>query len=234
MEQHASNPVQTIRISLVKNNKYSNHMSIRIDDKLNWIDVELYIASDNKLVIFDAIKNYMIKIKLIMKALNFDDPAIYVKNMTEDIETFTIREYNFSGMAVSELRLPDIRTKAQTSPSAIDLKDPVSNQQVPRIPPPIKIIDDAHLFEKKQKKKKSVDVVINPEEITRDTKKVLEIMKKVGSDKWPKFLEETDSSKRTCIKYIKNNLNNKNTTVVEHIYNEIVSYLKLNPNFGKE
>lgn len=69
-----------------------------------------------------------------------------------------------------------------------------------------------------------------PALITGDTKKMLEIMKKSGRDKWPNFLDET--KRRSCLNYIKNNLNNKNTTVIEHIYKEISEFLEKNPEFG--
>jgi hypothetical protein len=230
--------------SLILNNKiYSNHFSINVGrqslshqgasipvgQSFGWIDATSYVTANTSDEIRMILGEQINQIYSIICAIA-NETKIVIENVDPLYKEFVIQCFSNCGIELSKKTMP---TKL-TDGSKLAERDDADKKLVQNL------VFDAG--DQKQKVTKVVLASVNgsshpksqlssllPSDGTKDAKKVLEIMQKVGNDKWPNFMKETH--KRSCINYIRNNLNNKNITVADHIYKEIVDVLNANPEF---
>ena len=203
--------------SLILNNKkHTNYLNISISDNLDWIDFESYISYNKMDDCFSVLEIHIARIKTIMRSLDIK-LKITFKDVKQEFREFITK------LIDSPENSHDIMLMNKQSEHTVDFLGQIPKQDN---------LDRKDLMKysvspNSQSKHKSI-----PENISADARRVLEIMKKIGKAKWPNFFEE--SSKYTCMNYIRNNLIGIQTIPVERIYKEICDFVLANPEFGKE
>lgn len=200
----------SLEYSVTCNKKYVNHVSVQIDDELKWMNVESFINQLDSAII----KNHVAKVRTMLASIGIKQIILPVIKANSEISKIIAEEFSIPYSSIPEKLL----MSALIPPYSFESKTDKKNESVVQEEKKTKV----------RKPKKSVPI---PESLTSDTKRLLDIMERSGPDKWPKFGQ--DSHKRTCIKYIKSNFNNKTITVVEHIYKEVTEFLEANPDFAK-
>lgn len=201
--------------------KYVNHISIEIDDNLEWAYIESNVTHPD----LNIVKNQIAKAKAMLNAAGVKSFELTSIKAIPELRRVAVEE--FSSLPQQQTQYISPAFSGNETPEIVLSNTPVSihsaeSKEKPTVSP---------IREETKVKRKSKPTKPLPASLTSDTKKILEIMKKSGRDKCPKFAEE--SNRRTCMNYIKNNLNNKNITVIEHIYKEVVEFLESEPDFAK-